>query len=228
MVEASNFRRRMLQGVARFKLWTPAAWFQRVPAGKEEKQLDALRRGWSLYQASQPMQAIDAFQEAYQAIGGGISNKAAAEIEAGLGWCWHSRQSWVKSSEHFERAVIAKPDLADAWKGLGLSRYSQQQFAHAEHALDRCLQINPQAVDVVAWLGWCAFAVDDLQTAASRFAAALQHNPLHDDTRRGATWCNQRKQNADSKGIADHPAWPAAPTLKNVSPDWSSYLPRSA
>ncbi|NQU49686.1 MAG: tetratricopeptide repeat protein [Planctomycetes bacterium] len=168
---------------------------------------EPVMKGWHLYYSAQPAQAILAFEKAQQQVGQRVASHAAAEIQAGLGWCWHDQQNGQRAIPHFQLAVEQQPDLGHAWKGLGFSFYQTHQIPEAVQALKQALRVNPQAQEVRSMLGWCAYAAEDFEQAEAEFELALQKNPLLGDAWWGVAWCSWRQQEVETARRAFIQAW---------------------
>jgi tetratricopeptide (TPR) repeat protein len=178
---------------------------------------EPVMKGWHLYYSAQPAQAILAFEKAQQQVGQRVASHAAAEIQAGLGWCWHDQQNGLRAIPHFQLAVELQDDLGHAWKGLGFSYYQTHQIPEAVQALKQALRINPQAQEVRSMLGWCAYAAEDFEQASAHFEVALQKNSLLGDAWWGVAWCNWRKQEAETARHAFTQAWLHLPKHPSAS-----------
>jgi tetratricopeptide (TPR) repeat protein len=94
-----------------------------------------------------------------------------------LGWALLDRGDLAEAVEQSERALLLRPDFADAHLHLGLARAAQGRAAEAERHLRRALKITPRSLPAQSGLGSLLEAEGRLDEAVDHFREALQINP---------------------------------------------------
>lgn len=96
---------------------------------------------------------------------------------ANLCWELRARGDLAEAVEQCERALLLRPDYADAYLNLGLARAAQGRAAEAERHFRRALEITPRSIPVQSGLGSLLEADGRLDEAIDHFRQALQINP---------------------------------------------------
>jgi tetratricopeptide (TPR) repeat protein len=78
---------------------------------------------------------------------------------------------------HFELAIGADPDRADALLGLGIARYGLGQFAQAATALDEAVRHAPGSHSARLYLGLALLRAGHPERAAAELAALRDRGP---------------------------------------------------
>lgn len=94
-----------------------------------------------------------------------------------LGWELLARGELVEAAEQSERALLLRPDYAEANLNLGLARAAQGRAAEAERHLRRALEITPRSIPAQSGLGSLLQAEGRVDEAIDHFRQALQINP---------------------------------------------------
>lgn len=96
---------------------------------------------------------------------------------ANLGWELRARGDLAEAIEQCERALLLRPDYADAHLNLGLARVAQGRAAEAERHFRRALEITPRSIPIQSGLGSLLEAEGRLDEAIGHFRLALQIDP---------------------------------------------------
>ena len=94
-----------------------------------------------------------------------------------LGWELRARGELAEAVEQSQRALLLRPDYADAHLNLGLARAAQGRAAEAERHLRRALEITPRSTPAQSGLGSLLEAEGRVDEAIGHFRQALQINP---------------------------------------------------
>jgi tetratricopeptide (TPR) repeat protein len=94
-----------------------------------------------------------------------------------LGWELRARGELAEAVEQSERALLLRPDYADAHLNLGLARAAQGRAAEAERHLRRALEITPRSTPAQSGLGSLLETEGRVDEAIGHFRQALQINP---------------------------------------------------
>jgi tetratricopeptide (TPR) repeat protein len=94
-----------------------------------------------------------------------------------LGWELRARGELAEAAEQSERALLLRPDYAEAHLNLGLARAGQGRAAEAERHLRRALEITPRSTSAHSGLGSLLEADGRVDEAIGHFRRALQINP---------------------------------------------------
>jgi protein O-mannosyl-transferase len=94
-----------------------------------------------------------------------------------LGWELRARGELAEAVEQSQRALLLRPDYAEAHLNLGLARAAQGRAAEAERHLRRALEITPRSTPAQSGLGSLLEAEGRVDEAIGHFRQALQINP---------------------------------------------------
>lgn len=94
-----------------------------------------------------------------------------------LGWALLARGELAEAVEQSERALLLRPDFAEAHLHLGLARAAQGRAAEAERHLRRALKITPRSLPAQSGLGSLLEAEGRVDEAIDHFRQALQIDP---------------------------------------------------
>jgi protein O-mannosyl-transferase len=94
-----------------------------------------------------------------------------------LGWALFARGELAEAAEQSQRALLLRPDYAEAHLNLGLARAAQGRAAEAERHLRRALEITPQSTPAQVGLGSLLEADGRVDEAIGHFRQALKINP---------------------------------------------------
>jgi tetratricopeptide (TPR) repeat protein len=94
-----------------------------------------------------------------------------------LGWALLAQGELAEAAEQSQRALLLRPDYADAHLNLGLARAGQGMTAEAERHLRRALEITPRSIPAQAGLGSLLEADGRVDEAIGHFRQALTINP---------------------------------------------------
>jgi tetratricopeptide (TPR) repeat protein len=96
---------------------------------------------------------------------------------ANLGWELRAQGDLAEAVEQCQRALLLRPDYADAHLNLGLARAAQGRAAEAERHLRRVLEITPRSTAAQSGLGSLLEAEGRVDEAIAHFHQALQISP---------------------------------------------------
>lgn len=96
---------------------------------------------------------------------------------ANLGWELRARGDLAEAVEQCQRALLLRPDYADAHLNLGLALAAQGRAAEAERHLRRVIELTPRSVPARSGLGSLLEAQGRVDEAMAHFRQALQIEP---------------------------------------------------
>jgi protein O-mannosyl-transferase len=96
---------------------------------------------------------------------------------ANLGWELRARGDLAEAVEQCQRALLLRPDYADAHLNLGLALAAQGRAAEAERHLRRVLELMPRSTPAQSGLGSLLEAQGRVAEAIAHFRQALQLDP---------------------------------------------------
>lgn len=117
----------------------------------------------------------------------------SAETHFNLGNCLYALRRRPAAGVHFEAAVAASPDYAEAWNNLGIVRGEVGDRAGAIEALRRALDLVPHYADAHYNLAEALAVVGDMDGARRHWRAYLAFDP-------NSRWAEQVRRRLAANG----------------------------
>jgi protein O-mannosyl-transferase len=125
-------------------------------------------------QEGNPDEAIELLQRAAEISGSAVAHYNLASLLS-------KRGDLAGAESHYQSALKAKPEFAEAWYNLGLLKGKQGKADEAERCYTTALRFNPRLAEAHSALGGMLVAQKRFDAGIEHFQAALQCAPASAD-----------------------------------------------
>ena len=125
-------------------------------------------------QEGNPDEAIELLQRAAEISGSAVAHYNLASLLS-------QRGDLAGAESHYQSALKAKPEFAEAWYNLGLLKAKEGKADEAEQCYTTALRFNPRLAEAQSALGGTLVAQKRFDAAIEHFQAALQCAPASAD-----------------------------------------------
>ena len=94
-----------------------------------------------------------------------------------LGYYYSQRGQPDQAAQHYQAALEANPNFAEAWSGLGFALAEQKKFAEAVADYEAALRLKPQLAEAEINLGNALFYLGKTNAAVEHLRAAVKLKP---------------------------------------------------